>query len=44
MEKHLMFTDMSYMFSGCYSLLSLPDISKLKTSKFNIMNKYSKHV
>ena len=37
-------TDMSYMLSGCNSLISLPAISKLKTSKFIIMNEYFKHV
>ena len=30
-------TDMSYMFSGCNSLISLPDLSKLDTSKVNNM-------
>ena len=30
-------TNMSGMFSGCYSLLSLPDISKWNTSKAKFM-------
>jgi len=29
--------DMSYMFCDCYSLISLPDISKINTSKINNM-------
>jgi len=31
-------TNMSHMFSGCSSLISLPDISKWDTSKVNDMN------
>ena len=31
-------TDMSFMFHGCSSLLSLPDISKLNTNNVTDMN------
>ena len=31
-------TNMSYMFHGCYSLTSLPDISKFNTTKVNNMS------